>query len=128
MTNLEQRTFRLEVELRQAVQLIRDLQVGLGTVAQNQWAGPTSGGGGGGTSGAFFCFPTSLAAATGTWPTITPASQSLAVYQVVSGALTSVSASATVYNFYKAAATASRIASCVANGDGTYSLTAQSCA
>jgi hypothetical protein len=70
--------------------------------------------------------PTSLAGATGTWPALTPGSQSLAVYRVNAGALVSVG-TATVYNFYPAATVASKVLEVSANGDGTFSAVAQSC-
>lgn len=125
-SHLEMRVKRLEDELRQAQQLIRDLQVDVGKLKQDQFGNGTPFGGGGGGSGAFYCLPTSLAGATGSWPSLTPGSQSLTVYQVVSGALLSLG-SATVYNFYPSAAAASKVAKVSPVGDGTYALEAQSC-
>jgi hypothetical protein len=127
MTNVEFRLLRVENDLTAIKRQLDDIFQQLGKIAQNQFApgnvGLGSGGGGGNT---FFCLPTALGAATGTWPSLTPASQSLTVYQVVSGALSSVG-SATVYNFYPAATVASKVLQVKANGDGTYSAVAQSC-
>jgi hypothetical protein len=126
MTNLEARTKRLEDELEDARRLIRELQTEVGKIRQDQFAASPAGGGGGGGAGVFFCLPTSLGGATGSWPTLTPGSQSLTVYQVVGGALSSIG-TATVKNFYPAATVASKVLEVTPNGDGTYSAVAQSC-
>ena len=126
MTSHEARICRLEDQLRDVLQAIAQLQVQVGKIAQDQFAQSSGGGGGGGTVGAYFCLPTALGGATGTWPTLTPGSQSLTVYQVVSGALSSVG-TATVQNWYPAATVASKVLKVTPNGDGTYSAEAQSC-
>jgi hypothetical protein len=126
MTSNEARIRRLEDQLRDVLQAITEIRAQLGKIAQDQFAGGGGYGGGGGGVGAYFCLPTSLGGASGTWPTLTPGSQSLTIYQVVSGALSSVG-TATVYNFYPAATVASKVLQVEPNGDGSYSAVAQSC-
>jgi hypothetical protein len=126
MTNLEFRTLRLENDLTQIKRQLEDIFQQLGKLAQNQWVPGMGGGGGGGTTGAFFCLPTSLGGATGSWPSLTPASQSLTIYQVSSGSLSSIG-TATVYNFYPSATVASKVLFVVPDGSGGYVAVSQSC-
>jgi hypothetical protein len=123
----EQRVYTLEQRVEYVLRYLQDLLDQIRAAAQNArnaYAQAQPGGTGG--SGVYFCLPTSLAGATGTWPSLTPGSQSLAVYQVNAGALVSVG-TATVYNFYPAATSASLVLSVTPNGDGTFSAVAQSC-
>lgn len=127
MTNLEMRAFRLEQLATAAQKAIADLQAAVAQLAQAQTQGNPYNFGGGGGAGSYCCLPTSLAGATGSWPSLTPGSQTLDVYVAQAGTLALFKSSATVYNFYPAAAVASKVAQCALNGDGTFSITAQSC-
>jgi hypothetical protein len=69
----------------------------------------------------------SLAAATGTWPSITPTSTTAAVYKVSGGALVLVDASATVYNFEPDPTDSTKRQPLGKNADDSYSVLTQSC-
>ena len=75
---------------------------------------------------AYFCLPTSLAGASGSWPSLTPGSQSLTVYQVQGTTITS-QGTFTVYNWYPAAAAASKVLQVTPDGAGNFVAVAQSC-
>jgi hypothetical protein len=126
MTNLEWRVLRLENDLTAIKRQLEDVYQQLGKLAQNQWVPGTMGGGGGAATAIYFCLPTSLAGATGTWPSLTPATQSLTVYQVVSGSLSSIG-TATVKNYFPAATAASKVLLVLPDGAGNFIATAQSC-
>lgn len=87
------------------------------------------GGGGGGTGKAYWCKSPSggIAAATSTWPTLSPASFTADVYQDVAGTLTLFSAGATVYWWFKDTDSGNRLIPCTANGDGSFDAVANSC-
>lgn len=68
-----------------------------------------------------------FSAATGSFSTITPQVQSLAVYQDVGGTLTVVAASATVRWYFKDASGTDKLIPVAPNGDGTYVAIAASC-
>jgi hypothetical protein len=77
-------------------------------------------------SGVFFCLPTTLAGASGSWPSLTPSSQSLTVYQASGTSLTSMG-TATVYNWYPASPAASKVCFVLPDGAGNYVVVDQSC-
>jgi hypothetical protein len=88
-------------------------------------AGP---GGGGGMQQVCWCrTPGSVSAATGSWPSLTPATFSADIYQDTGGTLTQVASSATVRWFYKDTAAANKLVPCFPNPDGTYDAVAESC-
>jgi hypothetical protein len=126
MTNNELRILRLENALTGVNQQLADLFQQVGKIAQNQWATQGMGGGGGGGGGVFFCLPTALGGATGAWPSLTPASQSLAIYQAAGASLTSLG-SFTVYNYFPAAPAASKVLLVLPDGSGNYVAVSQSC-
>jgi hypothetical protein len=123
----EQKIYTLEQRVEYILRYLQDLldQIRAATQnARNAYGQAQPGGSGG--SGVYYCLPTTLGGATGSWPNLTPSSESLAVYQVNAGALISVG-TATVYNFYPAAPAASLVLQVSPNGDGTFSGVAQSC-
>lgn len=93
--------------------------------ARNAFAQPYNGTGGGGS--VFFCLPTTLSGASGSWPSPTPGSQTgLTIYQVSGTSITSVG-TATVYNWYPATPAASKVLMVVPDGSGAFVAVAQSC-
>ncbi len=84
---------------------------------------------GGAAIGGYFCQPSStIAAATGTWPTITPGTGSYDIYQDQDGSLVKVDGSPySVVNWYKASVAASKICKVTPNGYGGWDIEAQSC-
>ena len=126
MTNNELRILRLENALTGVNQRLDDLFQQVGKIAQNQWATQGMGGGGGAGGGVFFCLPTALGGATGTWPSLTPASQSLAIYQAQGTSFISLG-TATVYNWLPAATVASKVCVVLPDGAGNYIVISQSC-
>jgi hypothetical protein len=115
---------RLEYWIRQIQDLIPQLRAAAQT-ARNAFSQYQPGAGGGGVI--YFCLPTTISGASGSWPSLTPGSQSgLTVYQAQGTTLTSVG-TFTVYNWYPAAPSASKVAMCLPDGAGNMVLVAQSC-
>lgn len=79
--------------------------------------------------GDFYCLPTTLGGATGSWPTQTAATQTgLDIYQDQGGTtLVKVASSQTVQNWLPAVPAASKIAKVKPNGYGQWNLDNQSC-
>lgn len=95
------------------------LQTAKGAYGQWQPQGSASGGG-------YFAMPTTLGPATGSWPSLTPGSQSLTVYQATGTTLSSTG-TFTVYNWYLSTPVASKIIQVTPDGAGNFVLVAQSC-
>ncbi len=75
----------------------------------------------------YVCYPTTIAGATGTFPSLVPGSQSsLDVYQVTGSTITLLGAY-TVYNWLPASPAASKVAYCLPDGAGNFVLIDQSC-
>ncbi len=129
MTNNEARIKRLEDELRQAKQLIRDLQIDVGKLKQDAWAASPLGSGGGSGSAPLFCILSSGISASGTIGSGSPAGPlaSQTVYSIQSGAFTSISSSADVYNGLPNAISSGAECIVEANADGSYSVIAVAC-
>lgn len=68
----------------------------------------------------------SLAAATGTWPSLTPASTTVTAYRSSGGSLTSLG-TVTIYNWRNVAWAASKTTYLVGNPDGSYDVVDQDC-
>lgn len=81
----------------------------------------------GSVSGCYYCLPTTLGAATGSWPTLTAATQTLDIYQDQAGTLVKIASSQIVQNWYPAAPAASKVAKVTPTGYGSWDLEAQSC-
>ena len=91
------------------------------------WQGD-GGGGSGGTTASYWCrTPGAVAAATGTWPTLTPTTFTADVYSNLGGTLTSVATGATIFWWYKDAAVINKLVPLMANNNGTYDAIADSC-
>jgi hypothetical protein len=124
---IENRLSSLEQRFESWVRQLQDLIPQLRAAAQNarnayQQYTPT-----GAQSGAvYFCLPTTLTGATGSWPSLTPTSQSLTVYQASGTSLTSLG-TFTVYNWYPAAPAASKVCQVAPDGSGNFVVVAQSC-
>lgn len=71
-------------------------------------------------------FASTLVAATGTYPSITPSSTTVTVYQAVGGSLVGLG-TCEVYNFTATAFAASKTTTLGANGDGTFYVIEQDC-
>ena len=81
----------------------------------------------GSAGGAYFCLPTTLGAATGSWPSLTPGSQAgLTVYQASGTSLTSLG-TFTVYNWFPATPAASKVLMVFPDDDGNFVAGPQSC-
>lgn len=124
---MENRLFNLEARFEAWVRLLQDViaqlraaqQLAQRAFGQYQPTGSLSG-------GVYFCLPTSLGGATGTWPSLTPASQSLTVYLAQGTSLTS-QGTFTVYNWLPAAPAASKVLEVTPDGAGNFVAVTQSC-
>jgi hypothetical protein len=86
------------------------------------------GGGDGSASRSYWCRTSaSVAAATGTWPSLSPATFTADVYVSDGGALVQAATGATIYWWYKDTAAANKLVGLVPNGDGTYDARHDSC-
>jgi len=125
---IENRIYALEQRVEYILRLLQDLQQqvlaaqqnALGAYAQYQPAG------GGGWGGVFFCLPTTLGPASGSWPALTPGSQSLTVYQVSGSTITSTGTQ-TVYNWMPSAVQSNLVLMVLPDGSGAYVAANQSC-
>jgi hypothetical protein len=104
---------QLKAQVKAALQTARN--------AYGQWTPQGSANG-----SVYFCLPTTLGGATGSWPSLTPASQSLTVYQVKGTSISSLG-TFTVYNWYPAAPAASKVLLVLPDGAGSFVAVAQSC-
>jgi hypothetical protein len=131
VTNLEGRIIRLELLLQSAQDALRKLDGRAGSLEQQarqplaqMWQG---GGSGGDPIPLWAITPGAVAAATGTWPTLTPSTFTSDVKKDVAGVLTAVATGATIRWFYKDGATIGKLVPVMDNGDGTYDARADSC-
>lgn len=83
----------------------------------------------GGASQILYCqFASTVGAATGTWPNLTPGSATgVTLYRSVNGALVAIPGTWTVYNYYKTAFNAAKTTEVSACGDGTFQTVNQDC-
>jgi len=131
MTNLEGRLIKLELLVKDQAQTIRALNTRANAMEQQgrqplamMWQGA----GGGGDVRAYWCrTPGAVAAATGTWPTLTATPFTADVYKDVAGTMTLEATGATVRWWYKDTAVVNKLVPCLPNGDGTYDALADSC-
>lgn len=112
--------------------LDRRLRVAEDQIAEALQSIPRMLGGGGGDGGAparsYWCRTSgSVAAATGTWPSLTPATFTADVYANDSGSLSSVATGATIYWWYKDGIAVNKLVGLTPNGDGTYDGRHDSC-
>jgi len=119
---IERRLEQLQHENARLQGLLNETQQSL----NRAWMNSPAGGGGGG-AGAFWAESPGFAAATGTWPALTPDFDAADVYQDVSGSLVLVATGATIYWWYKDASTAGKLLMVLPNGDGTYDAILDSC-
>lgn len=126
MTDNESRIRLLEDAVKRAWRAIQNLLDRMTRAENRLMSLPGGGGSGGAGAGVFFCLPTTLGAATGTWPSLTPGSQSLTIY-VAQGTTLSSLGTSTVYNWYPATPAASKVLLVLPDGAGNYVATAQSC-
>lgn len=127
MSWIETRLSSLEQRFESWVRQLQDLIPQLRKAAQDarnayQQYAPT----GAQSGGVYFCLPTALSGATGSWPSLTPSSQSLTVYQAAGTALTSLG-TYTVYNWFPASPAASKVALVMPDGSGNFVVVDQSC-
>jgi hypothetical protein len=123
------RIYILEESLRRLYRDMLDAQHRLARIEQmlSQLAagsgGPSSGGGG----SLYWCrTPGSVAAASGTWPAITPSTFTADVY-IDAGGLTLQYSGATIRWFYKDTEVVNKLVPCMSNNDGTFDAIASSC-
>jgi len=115
---------RLEYWIRQLQDLIPQLRAAAQT-ARNAFQQYEPSGANAGA--VYVCYPTTIAGATGTFPSLVPGSQSsLDVYQVTGSTITLLDAY-TVYNWLPASPAASKVAYCLPDGAGNFVLIDQSC-
>jgi hypothetical protein len=80
------------------------------------------------TDGAFFAMPTStVAGASGTWPSLTATSFTGDVYRQQNGKLKKVASSQKIWNGLPASLAASKVCTIRPDGAGDWSLVSQSC-
>lgn len=130
---LEMRVARLELDNQALKNQLAAMARALDQVAQAQRVGQLGGynGGGGSPGKAYWCVGDGTArAATGTWPSLTPATFTSDVYEFVGGVQTLVGSGKTINWPYKDAmsTTAGKLIPCVLNGDQTtYDADMESC-
>ncbi len=128
MFGLEARVIILERWMKDAARTLGEFAGRLKRIEDKQAYNSGSGGGGGGSgTTVYFANNLTLAAATGTWPTITPTSTTADVYKEDSSGLVIAKAGATIYNFLPDATNAANRQILGSNGDGTFSVSSQSC-
>ena len=123
LRELEQRYERLLLS-------IGDIQAAIGRLQQVAINPPASQPGGGGNGSVYWAqAPSAIAAATGSWPTLTPTSFTSDIYCEVGGTLTLQAASQTVYWFYKDIAAISSLIPVEpsAGGGGAWDAIGNSC-
>lgn len=83
----------------------------------------------GGSSSHFWCqLSGTLAAATGTWPSITPGTLTAqTIYSAATGSLVAIAGTHTIYNWWPTSFSASKTTLLLPNGNGTYDLAEQAC-
>lgn len=127
MNALEARLFELEKAVRNAQEAIRNLLAAVQALQQQPYfssGGQTGGGGGSGI--ALFCLPSGgIAAASGGTPGGPLTGQTIEL--IASGAFSTVSTNASVYNAMGAAVVTTKLCAVMQNNDGTYSVISQSC-
>ncbi len=127
MLGLECRILILERWAKDAARTIAELTGRIGRLEDKAAAQGGAASGGGGSGGFFVCQGLGLAAATGTWPSITPSSTTADVYRESGGGLTIAATAATIYNFSPDATDSAKRQFLAGNGDGTYTVSTQSC-
>jgi hypothetical protein len=91
------------------------------------WTNNGPSGDGGGGSLCWARTPSSVSAATGTWPSLTPSSFTSDVYRRAGTSLDLVAEAATIYWFYLDAADEGKLVPCVRNADGSFDAVLDSC-
>ncbi len=113
---------QLEARFERLLLLIGDLQAAIGRLQQPAY-NPAGGQGGSSGGGGTLCWahaPSTIAAATGSWPTLTPSTFTSDVYQDVAGTLTLVASSQTVRWFYKDSAASGSLIPVMAVDSGSH--------
>lgn len=126
-TEVEARLVRLEIILNAVLAALDKVSARQDDQEQKQRNMPDAGGSGNSSAGVFWCRSPGISAATGTWPSITPATGTADVYQDVGGTLTLVATSATIRWWYKDASVVNKLMEVVAAGDGGWDGVLDSC-
>jgi hypothetical protein len=126
---IEQRLKACEERLEYLIRYIQDLVPQLRAAAQSaRTAGATYGSSGGSSGGTYYCMPSSgVAAATGTWPALTPQGFTADVYTTAGSGITLSMASAQCWNFIPSPLVASKVVFLAADGTGDFDTVTQSC-
>ncbi len=112
---------RLEERVERLLLLLQDMQQSIGRLQQPaMFAVPSGGGPSGGGTLCWAHAPSTIAAATGSWPTLTPSTFTSDVYQDVAGTLTLVASSQTVRWFYKDSAASGSLIPVMAVDSGSH--------
>ncbi len=127
MLGLECRILILERWAKDAARTIAELIGRIGRLEDKAAAQGGAASGGGGGAGFYVANNLTLAAASGTWPSITPDSTTADVYTSASGVLTLAKSGATILNWLPDASTPANRQILASNGDGTFSLVGESC-
>lgn len=116
LAELERRVGQIDQKTTQASQSVAQV-----------W-GQQTGGGGGGSQSAYWTMSPSggMAASSGTFPTITPTTATLTVYQDVGGTLTAAGTAVCRW-FYRDALAQYKLLALQPNGDGSFDILASSC-
>jgi hypothetical protein len=122
VTSTDQRVFRLEQKLRDALRELAKALADIAALKQRQYTlGPGGGPGGGGGTGAFVSTPSGSVSAGGSLAAQT-------VKSVSGGVETSLPGTFTLYNQMGSAAVASKKCNLIPDGAGGYVIYSQSCA
>jgi hypothetical protein len=117
MAHLERRLGQIDSKATQA-----------GQNAAQVWGGPWQGGGTGGAQSAWWAMSPAggMAASTGSFPTITPSTATLTVYQDVGGTFTSAGTAVCRW-FFRDALPQYMLIALQPNGDGSYDILLNGC-
>jgi hypothetical protein len=122
------RIYALEQRFKAIGRTLSDVLSRLARVETNLQQIPSGGSGGGAPVRSYWCRPSAaVAAATGTWPSLTPATFTADVYVSDAGSLASAATGATVYWWYKDGIAANKLVGLTPNGDGSYDGRHDSC-
>jgi hypothetical protein len=124
------RVLEIERRLNRVLRDLAALQAQIKEVSQalpRAWTNNGPSGDGGGGSLCWARTPSSVSAATGTWPSLTPSSFTADVYRRTGTDLALVKEDATIYWWYLDGADSGKLVPCVKNADGSYDAVVDSC-
>jgi hypothetical protein len=127
VTTLEGRVIKLEGLLAASQVALQKTLLRLDTLEQANRASAGASFGGGGGGGQIFLVKGTFSAASGSFPSITPTTQTLDVYSDMGGTLTRVYPSATVHWFFLDPSGTDKLIPVALNDDGSFVAINASC-